>query len=122
MTPRLPPRGFSDSRQEQPRNQLHPFRRNTRCECFVICSEKFVANRINRRHQRPGSSLLLKLASLLSQLFLKKYVFVPNLLLFLASHRQDFLFASCRASARLFIYTRGRFSDSRNANSRSQRF
>jgi len=36
MTPRLPPRGFSDSRQKQPRSRLHPYRRTTGGECFVI--------------------------------------------------------------------------------------
>src|SRR5216684_1675584 len=66
--------------------------------------------------------LLVNSSSLLSQLFLKTLVFVPNLLLFLSSPRLTIRSASRRASARLFIYTLGHFLDIRNAHSRSKRF
>src|SRR5713226_5960687 len=105
MTPRLPPRGFSESRQKQPRNKLHPYRRITGGECFVISREKFVSARNNLGHWHPRLSLLVNSPSLLSQFFIKGYALVPNLLPFLASLRLTIRPASRRASPRLFIYT-----------------
>src|SRR5260370_16435933 len=73
-------------------------------------------------YRHVGLCLLVNSASLRSQLFLKKYLFVPNLLPVLASLRLAIRCASRRASARLFIYTQGHFSDSKNEDSRSHRF
>src|SRR5712692_11031425 len=121
-TPRLPPRGFSESRQEQPRNWLHPYRRVTEGECFVIPSENFVPNQNNQGHRHSRLSALLNAPALLFQLFIKKSVFVANVLPSLASPCLPVRYASLRASARLFIYTQSHFSDIRNADPRSQRF
>src|SRR5258707_7291314 len=103
MAPRLPPRGFSDSSQEQPRNQLHPYRRITGGECFVISSENCFFNRSIQGHWHARLPLFVNLLSLLSQLFIKRYAFVPILLHFPASLRVSIRDACYRAPARLFI-------------------
>ncbi len=104
-TPRLPPRGFSESRQQQPRNRLHPYRRIIEGECFVISSENFVPNQDIQGHWHSCLSLLLNAPALQFQLFIKKSVFVANVSPSLASLLLAVRYASLRASARLFIYT-----------------
>jgi len=113
MTPRLPPRGFLESRQEQPLFSCSTYRRFIG-RVFPSTRYKILLSSQQPPPQAPRSLNLVNSLTLLSKFLIKNDVLAPHLLpsvaVRLRSTRRGY--PQSGRHRRLFLYTHGPFSDS----------